>query len=70
MLSCDRIESAKFIHDTPLPAKSVYYTISSKKRTKKDDYKDEFNIAHQTSPGGNTPQDTNYTATSLLSQKL
>ena len=28
MLSCDRIESAKFIHGTTSPAKSVYYMIS------------------------------------------
>ena len=26
MLSCDRIESAKFIHGTPSPAKPVYYS--------------------------------------------
>ena len=25
MLSCDRIESAKFIHGTPSPTKLVYY---------------------------------------------
>ena len=29
MLSCDRIESAKFIHGTPSPAKPVYYRWNS-----------------------------------------
>ena len=28
MLSCDHIESAKFIHGIPLPAKLVYYIIT------------------------------------------
>ena len=32
MLSCDRIESAQFIHGAPLPAKLIYYNMPNSRR--------------------------------------